>query len=398
MDELRELLVRVRLRCDGAAAACRALGTVLQEQTVGGKWQVILREPDRAELERLRNAGHPRLRRSAAGPGRDVLPPCSRQGGGPVILPLAWKEVREHQSIWLTMVIMTVVMGYGVERIVALGDPASAIMSATLAILVMAASYGVVCGSMMLAGEHESGTLIFLDVFLGRRGLLWAGKCAIGALLVLTEALLVALALRLINQLPPLWGFGLIGQPRGPGMAEWDRLGPNIWFFVLPVVTLESFAWGMLGSVLTRRVLASALVAAVAPRWCGWSRSICRPRFSSRCGLAPPRWCWCFRRSPSSGKHRKWPWARAHAGGSGQSSRRFLRRFEAFERNGDSAAAVPDGLVARPDTAGQPPPLDDKNVDEAPRVRPWTDLLPADSPGEVRPGSVSSRRAVCAQR
>src|SRR6516164_6054960 len=49
---------------------------------------------------------------------------------------------------------------------------------AALTILGMAACYGVVCGAMMFAGEQEGGTLVFLDIFLGRRGLLWMGKFA----------------------------------------------------------------------------------------------------------------------------------------------------------------------------------------------------------------------------
>jgi ABC-2 type transport system ATP-binding protein len=56
MDELRERLVRVRLRCDGPRPKADLLGTVLQEQTAGGRWQVVLREPDRAALDRLRAA------------------------------------------------------------------------------------------------------------------------------------------------------------------------------------------------------------------------------------------------------------------------------------------------------------------------------------------------------
>jgi hypothetical protein len=32
----------------------QALGRVLQEQRIGGRWQVILREPDRKALDRLR--------------------------------------------------------------------------------------------------------------------------------------------------------------------------------------------------------------------------------------------------------------------------------------------------------------------------------------------------------
>jgi ABC-2 type transport system ATP-binding protein len=54
LENLRDLLVRVRLRCDGARPNGSLLGTVLQEQRVGGKWQMILREPNRAALERLR--------------------------------------------------------------------------------------------------------------------------------------------------------------------------------------------------------------------------------------------------------------------------------------------------------------------------------------------------------
>lgn len=54
MDDLRSLMLRVRLRCDGARPLPHLLGTVLQEQSVGGKWQVILQQPDRSALDQLR--------------------------------------------------------------------------------------------------------------------------------------------------------------------------------------------------------------------------------------------------------------------------------------------------------------------------------------------------------
>jgi ABC-2 type transport system ATP-binding protein len=54
LENLRDLLVRIRLRCDGNRPEGAQLGTVLQEQRVGGKWQIILREPNRPALERLR--------------------------------------------------------------------------------------------------------------------------------------------------------------------------------------------------------------------------------------------------------------------------------------------------------------------------------------------------------
>jgi ABC-2 type transport system ATP-binding protein len=56
MDELRDRMVRVRLRCNGTRPKGSRLGIVLQEQTVGAQWQVILREPDRAALDLLRRA------------------------------------------------------------------------------------------------------------------------------------------------------------------------------------------------------------------------------------------------------------------------------------------------------------------------------------------------------
>ena len=54
LESLRDLLVRIRLRCEAGRPDGSLLGTVLQEQRVGGKWQMILREPNRAALDRLR--------------------------------------------------------------------------------------------------------------------------------------------------------------------------------------------------------------------------------------------------------------------------------------------------------------------------------------------------------
>ena len=54
IENLRDLMVRIRLRCERAGPDGSALGTVLQEQRVGGKWQIILRDPNREALNRLR--------------------------------------------------------------------------------------------------------------------------------------------------------------------------------------------------------------------------------------------------------------------------------------------------------------------------------------------------------
>src|SRR5262245_55607650 len=57
LEELRDLVVRVRARCDGPLPMASSLGTVLTEDHVGGRWQVVLREPRRTALDRLRWAG-----------------------------------------------------------------------------------------------------------------------------------------------------------------------------------------------------------------------------------------------------------------------------------------------------------------------------------------------------
>lgn len=178
-----------------------------------------------------------------------------------MMLTLLWKEFREHRSIWLTMVVMTGLLGLGVAQIPGIQDPSGQV---GLAVLAMAAVYGVVCGSMMFAGEREGGTLVFLDIFLGRRDLLWLGKFAIGALLVVTEALAVALTLHLASQPPPSWLSAILGN--------WERhvveiepaaaaLTSRLWLITLVLVTVEAYAWGLLGSTMTQRVLTSAGVA-----------------------------------------------------------------------------------------------------------------------------------------
>ena len=196
-----------------------------------------------------------------------------------MIVTLTWKELREHRAIWLTMVIMTCLIGVGLARVVAVGDERTALAVTTLTVLGLAAAYGVVCGAMMFAGEHENGTLVFLDIFHGRRELLWLGKTIIGGFLAVAQGLTVGLLLYLLEQTPPDWiqtlvGFG--GHEALPNFPRFEQLRANFWFAVLPVLTLEAYAWGLLGSSITRRVLAAAAVgAAIATPV--WLAALCAP-------------------------------------------------------------------------------------------------------------------------
>jgi ABC-2 type transport system ATP-binding protein len=53
LDELRQRLVRVRLRHDGTPPDLAGVGTVLECETAGRQWQLALQDPDRGGLDEL---------------------------------------------------------------------------------------------------------------------------------------------------------------------------------------------------------------------------------------------------------------------------------------------------------------------------------------------------------
>jgi hypothetical protein len=190
-----------------------------------------------------------------------------------MIRTLAWKEFREHWPVWITMVLLTVLLGVGLGKIVSLDNPRAALGASALTILALAATYGIVCGGIMFAGEHETGTLVFLDIFYGRRGLLWSAKWSIGVVLAVAQGLTVGALLVWLEVAPPEWVGVLVGESRerpaffaGMGFV---RLTPMLWLIIMPTVTLEALAWGLFGSAFGRRVLEAAAIAAVAvaPIW-----------------------------------------------------------------------------------------------------------------------------------
>jgi hypothetical protein len=107
---------------------------------------------------------------------------------------LFWKEYREHRSIWLAMAATAVILLVGVSQLMTTSGSADTWSRAALAgaAVVLAWTYGMVCGGMLLAGERENHTLSFLDILPVRRAELWWGKCLVGVLLVLTQAVVLA--------------------------------------------------------------------------------------------------------------------------------------------------------------------------------------------------------------
>src|SRR5262249_26229872 len=90
-----------------------------------------------------------------------------------------------------------------------------------------------------LAGEREGGTLAFLDVLTASRGRLWAGKLLVGLGLALSQGLVLAAL------------FAWAAPPAASG-----RTGPLPG--LLPLLTLDALAWGLLSSAFCRTVLAGA--------------------------------------------------------------------------------------------------------------------------------------------
>ena len=91
-----------------------------------------------------------------------------------MILSLVWKECREHRTIWVAMALVTCAMLYGARVI----PPSESHYFEMIVYgsITLVATYGLVCGSMMCAGEHESGTMTWLDILTGRRTPIWRAR------------------------------------------------------------------------------------------------------------------------------------------------------------------------------------------------------------------------------
>src|SRR5262249_10305276 len=56
MDELRQRIVRLRLRFEGQEPNAAGLGTVLERNGAGKQWQAVIQDPHREAIAALRSA------------------------------------------------------------------------------------------------------------------------------------------------------------------------------------------------------------------------------------------------------------------------------------------------------------------------------------------------------
>jgi hypothetical protein len=153
-----------------------------------------------------------------------------------IVTALAWKEYREHRAIWVAM---TAFSGLAVGALT-LWQSASLRPTAEVSLPLTAAAflcwaYGAICGSMLLAGEDEEGTLAFLETLPAQRQQLWSTKFFAGVALVLAQALL-------LGTLAVGWGFlGLGSFVTGTGG--------------IALVGLAGLGWGLFFSARGEHVL-----------------------------------------------------------------------------------------------------------------------------------------------
>lgn len=166
-----------------------------------------------------------------------------------MIRTLLWKDLREQQLIWVIFAILGA--GVSFSLLATLTPPGSAFPDSekglVLAIVagVVASSFALVSGAMLLAGEVEERTLAFLDGLSGRRWPVWRSKCLLGAWLSSAMAAALAILFALELRWPNPWVAGL-GS-----------------FGVLLAIAMEAYGWGLFFSARQTTVLGAAWRTAV---------------------------------------------------------------------------------------------------------------------------------------
>src|SRR5262245_12027640 len=155
---------------------------------------------------------------------------------------LAWKESREGWSIWVALALLgagTVFLTPIFLELIGQTDTQEQQLAVLIALIVLAITYGVVTGAMLLAGERENHTLVFLDALTARRSGVWRNKVLIGLAFAVAQG--IALMIPFVLAAP---------EPRASATSR------MVW--LLPALTLEATAWGLFSSSFCGSVLSSA--------------------------------------------------------------------------------------------------------------------------------------------
>lgn len=172
-----------------------------------------------------------------------------------MITTLLWKEYREQRTTWLIMAVLAagaIVGVAGIMQPAGMDLPERSWKSIVIAVvaLIIVAMYAVVCAALLLVGEREGGTAVFLSSLTRHKTSLWRTKAVTGAVLSAAQGLVTAAV---------LIGAGFhLGHGNIPlGLYRLALVG------IVAFTALQAFAWGMLSSAVCRTSLGAIGTAAV---------------------------------------------------------------------------------------------------------------------------------------
>jgi hypothetical protein len=153
---------------------------------------------------------------------------------------IVWKEYRDGRAVWVALAALgAMLLGLVVYRAHPQRVGETEQISGVFLAAIMAWTQGMVTGGMLIAGETEAGTQVFLNGLPGSRRRVWWTKVCVGLGLVLLQAVwLVILGVVL-------------------GLFTWERqtVEPLIVFGGVILAGLVGLAWGLFGARYARTVL-----------------------------------------------------------------------------------------------------------------------------------------------
>jgi ABC-type transport system involved in multi-copper enzyme maturation permease subunit len=150
---------------------------------------------------------------------------------------LVWKELREQRAVWLAVIVAAAAGAAALHSLIA---PERFRGETLVGLLWFAAwGYGLVCGSLLMAGENEDDTQTFLDSLPVSRRRVWGIKVVSGLLLLVAQSLAL-LAL----------GYAFVGSGNHSGRVLGDAFG-------ILLAGVIGYSWGLFCGTFAANVLAA---------------------------------------------------------------------------------------------------------------------------------------------
>ncbi len=177
-----------------------------------------------------------------------------------MIASLLWKEYRELRPAWVGITAIGGMLLAALSQWMTSGSHETAASVGYYLIaggLILSWCYGIVSGSLLLAGEAEDGTLSFLDMLPVWRGRLWLAKGLAGVCCLAAQAAVVLLLLVVLGAVrAPLAALGVLAGLLVAGLVglSWGLFTaartPTVLGSIVRATGMQALAAGALGLVL----------------------------------------------------------------------------------------------------------------------------------------------------